>query len=274
MAARLPRHRSVSASWARRFGVLSLPVLVIAALGNRFGLLPIATVPPAIALGYALALVALAFAVFALVGIWSSGDEGAGQAFAGFFFSLPALILFAAAMTALVLYPQLNDISTDVEDPPRFFAFDHPLPPPEDAERQVEAYPGLTARFYPLSTDRVFAVAEALVKDRGWRIEESYTPVAGEGIGSIEAVARTLLFAFLDDVVIRVVPTTDGSIVDMRSASRIGEHDFGQNARRIKEFLTNLDGVLQGTIELQEPAVEEEEPDTFGPTPRPEPPSS
>jgi len=274
MSARLPKHRSASATWARRFGVLSLPVLVMAALGNRFDLIPGETVAPAIALGYALALVAFAFATFALVRIWSSGDEGAGQAFAGLLFSLPALLLFSAAMAALFLYPQLNDISTDVEDPPRFFASDHPLPPPAEAERQVEAYPGLTARFYPLSTDRVYSAAEALVKDRGWRVVESYTPVEGEGVGTIEAVARTLLFAFLDDVAIRVVPTTDGAIVDMRSASRIGEHDFGQNARRIKEFLSDLDGVLQGTIELQEPAPEEEEPDRFGPTPRPEPPSS
>ncbi|WP_026380909.1 DUF1499 domain-containing protein [Afifella pfennigii] len=274
MAARIPQHRSRSARWARRFGVVSLPVLVLAGLGHRFALVPAEAVVPAVALGYALALIALALAAFALLRIWSTGDEGAGQAFAGFLFAAPALVLFAMAMVALFAYPQLNDISTDLEDPPRFYTFTHAQMTPEEMQLQLAGYPGLAARFYPLPTERVFSAAELLVKDRGWRIEESLTPTAGEGIGSIEAVAKTLLFAFADDVVIRVAPTIDGAIVDMRSASRIGRHDFGQNARRIREFLRDLDGVLQGTIELEEPASEEEEPDTFGPIPRPEPPSS
>jgi hypothetical protein len=62
---------------------------------------------------------------------------------------------------------------------------------------------------------------------------------------TIEALAPTPVFGFLDDVVVRLKTTPDGTQVDVRSASRIGEHDLGQNARRIRSFLTELDSVLQ-----------------------------
>jgi hypothetical protein len=62
---------------------------------------------------------------------------------------------------------------------------------------------------------------------------------------TLVAAAPTPVFGFLDDVVIRLKATPDGTQVDMRSASRIGEHDLGQNARRIKRFLADLDFKLQ-----------------------------
>jgi uncharacterized protein (DUF1499 family) len=62
---------------------------------------------------------------------------------------------------------------------------------------------------------------------------------------TIEALAPTPVFGFLDDVVLRLRVTPDGTAVDMRSASRVGEHDLGQNARRISSFMAELDSVLQ-----------------------------
>ena len=52
--------------------------------------------------------------------------------------------------------------------------------------------------------------------------------------GIIEAVARTPILGFRDDVVVRVRATTDGARIDVRSASRYGRHDFGTNAARVR----------------------------------------
>ncbi|MGL5839140.1 MAG: DUF1499 domain-containing protein, partial [Sphingorhabdus sp.] len=51
-------------------------------------------------------------------------------------------------------------------------------------------------------------------------------------------------FRFKDDVVVRVRPTEDakGSIVDMRSISRVGVSDLGMNAKRVRAFLADLTG--------------------------------
>jgi len=61
--------------------------------------------------------------------------------------------------------------------------------------------------------------------------------------GSFEATATTFFFRFKDDVVVRVRPDPDqpgGSIVDMRSISRVGGSDIGVNAARIRAFLADL----------------------------------
>jgi hypothetical protein len=61
----------------------------------------------------------------------------------------------------------------------------------------------------------------------------------------LQAVAPTLVFRFEDDVVVRIEATDDGTEVDMRSVSRVGAHDLGENARRIRSFFTDLDAALQ-----------------------------
>jgi hypothetical protein len=62
---------------------------------------------------------------------------------------------------------------------------------------------------------------------------------------TLEAQATTFVFGFLDDVVVRLRETPDGTQVDMRSASRAGAHDLGENARRIRRFFVDLDARLQ-----------------------------
>ncbi len=56
------------------------------------------------------------------------------------------------------------------------------------------------------------------------------------GQGRIEAIAETTLLRFQDDITIRLRPTPAGTRVDIRSASRIGRHDFGANAKRIRRL--------------------------------------
>ena len=56
----------------------------------------------------------------------------------------------------------------------------------------------------------------------------------------IEAVARSLVLRLPEDVTIRVKPLAEGSVVDIRSASRFGSRDYGDNASRIRKFLAEL----------------------------------
>lgn len=57
---------------------------------------------------------------------------------------------------------------------------------------------------------------------------------------TIEAIARTRFYGFKDDVIIRLTPLQAETRIDMRSASRFGEFDFGVNARRIVDYLGEL----------------------------------
>ncbi len=45
---------------------------------------------------------------------------------------------------------------------------------------------------------------------------------------------------FKDDVVIRISSDADGTLVDLRSVSRVGVSDLGANAARIQDFLSQF----------------------------------
>ena len=60
----------------------------------------------------------------------------------------------------------------------------------------------------------------------------------------VEFLERTLIFGFGNDVVVRIVSEDQTTLVDVRSSSRWGRHDFGYNAKLIDGFLQQLDTAL------------------------------
>jgi uncharacterized protein (DUF1499 family) len=60
-------------------------------------------------------------------------------------------------------------------------------------------------------------------------------------MGTLEATDTTFFFRFKDDVVVRARPAPGGgTLVDMRSISRVGGSDVGVNAKRVRAFLADL----------------------------------
>ena len=108
------------------------------------------------------------------------------------------------------------------------------------AETSVhEADPRLRGRTYAIPFEQVWQAACSLANGglRRWRILQ-----ADDYEGIIQAEARTLVFGFVDDVLIRVYLDRDAQTrVDMQSRSRKGRVDFGTNARRIRRFFRALD---------------------------------
>lgn len=126
------------------------------------------------------------------------------------------VLLLVAGATAMAIWPPINDVTTG----------------------QTPEYPDLQPRAYTFSRDRVFyAVLECIEAD------DRMTAVSSDlATGVVEAEAQTLSRTFTDDVTIRVEPNGDGgAIVFVRSRSRVGRADFGQNARTIQRLYTALD---------------------------------
>ncbi|HMB47818.1 MAG TPA: DUF1499 domain-containing protein [Afifellaceae bacterium] len=252
MGARVTIQRSRAAGFARKCGALSIAVLVLTALGHRYGPVPEFTLLSLISTGIVLALLAMASGLYALHEIWKNGDEGAGSAVLATFYALPGTVLFIASVYALAVYPKLNDISTDPVSPPEFLSltgeFAKRLEPSTQGQRlvQISAYPDITARLYPVDMDRVLQAVQGLVEQRGWPVVRQSLPAQSGQPAVIQVIARTLLFQFTDHVVIRLAREDGGTRVDLRSASTFGRHDLGQNARRIRALLDDLDLALQG----------------------------
>lgn len=146
--------------------------------------------------------------------------------------------------------PPIHDISTDTVNPPEFVAVlplraDAPnttvyggsedVTPQTLAEMQTDAYPDLTTRVLSDPPDVVFERALAAVDRLGW---ELVAQVPEEG--RIEATDTTFWYRFKDDVVIRIRPGPNGTLVDARSLSRVGRGDTGTNARRLRAFFDAL----------------------------------
>ena len=131
--------------------------------------------------------------------------------------------------------PAINDITTDPANPPAFVkgeladaAYD-----PTWALIQAEAYPELAP--IQVSLPPAAAYVRALATARameGWEL--SYEDAAS---GTVQARARTPIFRFVDDVVIRVTPEQDASRIDLRSRSHLGRGDLGANAARIRAYV-------------------------------------
>ncbi|MCC5868768.1 MAG: DUF1499 domain-containing protein [Gammaproteobacteria bacterium] len=136
--------------------------------------------------------------------------------------------------------PPIHDISTDLQDPPAFVDIvplraDAPNPPEyagaDTAEQQRAAYPDLEPIRVAAPPAEAFGAALEVVRRMGWDLVAE-VPAQGR----IEATDTTRYFGFKDDVVIRVRADNGGSIIDIRSKSRVGRSDVGTNARRIRSF--------------------------------------
>ena len=140
--------------------------------------------------------------------------------------------------------PPIHDISTDLDHPPSFVAIiplrrDAPNPAAyggnEVALQQRDAYPDITTVRLSVRPEEAFSRALAAARDLGWEVVAA---VPEEG--RIESTDTTFWFGFTDDVVIRITPVADHSLIDIRSVSRVGRSDVGTNARRIRAFTEKI----------------------------------
>ena len=151
--------------------------------------------------------------------------------------STPVVIAGVQWKIAERIYPPINDISTDTADAPVFWDMPTPTDYPgrQVAELQRAAYPDLMPLELTLPAAQAFERTLALVHERGWTVVAS---VPEEG--RIEATVESRLYGFVDEVAIRVKAGSAGSVVDVRSRSRLGRIDRGVNARRIRALLADL----------------------------------
>lgn len=99
----------------------------------------------------------------------------------------------------------------------------------------AEAYPAVQPLITPSAPDATFAAALAEAKAQGWEIVTEDTAT-----GTLSATATTFWFGFKDDVAVRVRAEATGSVIDVRSTSRVGLSDLGANAARIEAYLAGV----------------------------------
>lgn len=245
-----PRHAlrrwSLAVAWTSiTLGVLAVLAVVLPGpvyrygligLGGAFGTIRIGAMGGIVAVAISLAAIALTllarhrrYALYAIFGL-----------LLGLFAFVPPWLLVRKAGSL----PAIHDISTDTVDPPQFQAIlplraKAPNSPVYGgaavAAKQHQAYPDIQPLHLAQATARVMAAARAVALATGWQIVAEQADA-----GRLEATATTHWFGFKDDVVIRVRPEGNGSLLDIRSESRLGGSDVGANAARIRRFTAQL----------------------------------
>lgn len=250
MAAHIEQQTAHAAGWSRATAYFSAVLFVTAALSHRFDLLETPGFLAVLGVVAALAAIALLLAAISFHRVWNRGDIGGADIAKGVAVALLVLAPFAVSAYRAYVYPEVSDISTDTLDPPRLVHAARGRAPdmnpiasigPAAARLQAENYPEVTGRRYDVPADRVLASVVSLLERRGWTTYEMPLEPSREPEMTVEALATTLLLAFPCDVAVRVTDEGTTSYVDMRSASRFGRHDLGDNAARIVAFLDELD---------------------------------
>jgi hypothetical protein len=280
------------AVWARRIALFSLAATLIAVIIVRSGALDIVPALSTLAGALVLACVAILLALGAGVVIWRDGIGGGRYAVVA--------LLIGLALIAYPLYlgikayqlPAIYDISTDPIDPPQFDAIARLRPRDANpiayaglytAEQQRAAYSDIEPDDTTATPQEAYDAAMKVITKRRWRVVDARPPQGtpaqgaaprqGEGRtapgatvrdGLIEAVARTPILGFRDDVVVRVRATLDGARIDVRSASRYGRHDLGTNAKRVRNLIDDIDDVLARPVPVKKAAPPPKPPQAAG----------
>jgi uncharacterized protein (DUF1499 family) len=251
------------AVWSRRFAIFALAVAILSIVILRAGLVEILPGLATFGAALAVATIGILLAIGAFAVIWQEGVNGFGYALSA--------ALIGIALLAYPTYlgikgyglPELADITTDTADPPRFEAIARLRPreanPPaypgaKTAETQRATYPDIEPMDLSASPLEAYNAALAVISKRKWNVIEARTPQPRRE-GRIEAVARTPIMGFRDDVVVRVRPASGGARVDIRSASRYGTRDFGANAQRIRSLVEDIEEAAGAPPPKAQPAA-------------------
>jgi len=245
------------ARWSSRLALFSASVLVVGLVLHRLTSFPTPVAVNLLAVSAAGSGLAVLLGLVALAQIWRRGYAGAGSAAFGILLPLLTLAWPLTYVPALLKLPPINDVTTDTANPPRFLALagqragsgtavEYPVT--RFAPLQKQAYPDLRSYIVDRPVEEVFDLVSDAARRLKWRVTQSQPPVARSARGGvIEATDQTLVIGFTDDVVVRVEPAGRSARVDVRSASRYGVHDLGQNAARVRRFLAELQARVDAT---------------------------
>lgn len=245
-----PVPQSRLAPVAQRFAYASVPLALGTILATRAGKLGPEFSIGLITLAAVLAVVALAVVLVALIEIWHSGRLGMARLFRASVVASVVLALPAYLAVQALRLPAINDVSTDLDDPPVFStsravvaAREGIAPPDVDRRRRAEqlrAYPGVKTVLIEAEPAEAYQNVIRAVRQLKWRVIEEVHPEDRRGLGRIEAIEESRLMRFRDDITIRLRWNGTVTRVDIRSASRVGRHDFGANAARIGKLISEI----------------------------------
>ena len=147
------------------------------------------------------------------------------------------LILFGAALVAAGIMANRLPLS----DPPGFAIRLVTYLSTNVAETSPDSlFPELKPRHYDAPPALIFDIARKGVERLRWE-----TTAADADKKEITAVVTTKMWGFKDDVTIQIQPAQpSGSLLMIRSSSRVGKGDLGANTRHVMDLVEMVDATV------------------------------
>src|SRR3954453_10763543 len=243
------------ATWSRNLAVFAVITVLVSVIIVRFGFLEMKPAMATFFGGLAIAGLSILVGLGAFAAIWQNGSRGMSRILLALL--IDGIVLAYPAYLGLQYrkLPPIHDITTDPIDPPRFEALAR-LRAGEgansavyaglySAEQQRVAYPDIETLELEVPVQRAYELTLQIVNKRKWLVIDERPPQLPRRIGRIEAVARTPIMGFREDVSIRVTPDGEDSRVDIRSSSRYFEGDLGSNAARVTKLIEDITSAVE-----------------------------
>lgn len=277
MAGFYEQKQSQAAVWCLRLAVFAVPYFIVTFYLHRVDSISTQQAFWLIAIGIALVVGAILLGIRAAADLWEKGYSGGRKTVNGITLSAIILAPFGYQLVLAMEHPKLNDLATDLSNPPIYITDDKfvgytPYYDQYVSETMVTGYPEMASRQYGATSERVYSSVASILKDWSWRqIESVNAPQKKESITEeseevlegglaedgadtidrqpiiVQALAKSLILKLDSHVLIRLTPLDDAvTLVDVRSRSQWGPHDFGSNAKNITALLDALDASLAG----------------------------
>lgn len=255
------------ASFALYLSLALIAWFAVAAFGPKFGLIDWKVGLMTMTFTWGIGLIGVTALVAAIALVWTLLKAPRSGWFKALIaLAIPAIFFAAlgATKTTGESVPAIHDVTTNTANPPMYSAekltlrqslganpitdFQTPLGEVEAYQNDrfaeiasktkgdlvAEGYPDLKTVTLRVSADEAAMMVADAMKTIG------FSDIQAQG-DIVEGVDETFLYGFKDDVVARVTAVEGGSEVDVRSTSRVGLSDLGENAKRIKKLLSALE---------------------------------
>ena len=227
--------------------LLAVLAVLVGILGAHFGLIAPLIGLQIFLLGFLLSVLAVLTGILGLIRTASpKRRSGLPRAITGTILGLIIAVPIVLIINRVRKYPPINDITTDVSNPPEFVhAETLPANRGRDLKYDRAKYAVLQQKGYgtvaPLKLNAPPAAVFAKVKVMAAAIPSWRVTYTNPDTKTLEGVATSRIFRFKDDFVIQVRPDGNGaSLVEMRSKSRDGVGDLAKNYHRLERFFARL----------------------------------
>ncbi|MCB1421187.1 MAG: DUF1499 domain-containing protein [Nitratireductor sp.] len=191
MAGFYERQESDAAKWCLRLAVITVPFLLLTILLRRSSAITIEQSFWLLAVAIAMIIASLIFGMRAVLDLWDKGYKGGRATVNGIVIGIVLLAPFGIQFLNAVEHPRLNDVATDVFDPPPFAvggALSPATAPVYDdffARKIVASYPQLVGRRYEAPPERVLSSVLEILGNWGWQ------QTAGANLPQVTAAAAS-----------------------------------------------------------------------------------